>query len=134
MNNRVYRNSRQRSALYEYLCSTTSHPTAEEIYTVVKQEIPHLSFGTVYRNLGILEEQGKVRRLSMGTSFDRFDAITEAHYHFLCDRCGRVYDLPMPVDRSMEIKVEEITGHTVNKHEQTFHGVCASCKARNPGE
>lgn len=128
MNTKIYRKSRQRTALYDYLCSVKSHPTAEEIYQVVKREIPHLSFGTVYRNLGILEEQGKVRRLSMGNTFDRFDATVEPHYHFTCDRCKKVYDLPLPVDSNIDRAVENLTGHLVREHKLDFHGVCAACR------
>jgi Fur family transcriptional regulator, peroxide stress response regulator len=135
MNKTPYRASRQRNALYEFLCSTKAHPTAQEIYEVMRPDFPNLSFGTVYRNLGILEDQGLVRRLGRGSTFDRFDAAVQAHYHFVCDRCLRIYDLPLPVDSALEAKVEELTGHSVREHELDFHGICASCKEKsaNPG-
>ncbi len=130
MNKAAYRNSRQRNALYDYLVSTDLHPTAQEIYEALRPDFPQLSFGTVYRNLGILEEQRLVRRLGRGSTFDRFDATVKSHYHFVCDRCERIYDLPIPVDNALEKKVEESTGHTVREHELDFHGICQSCKNR----
>lgn len=130
MNNKTYRKSKQRTALYDYLAQTTSHPTAQEIYEAMRPDFPNLSFGTVYRNLGILEEQGMVRRLGRGSTFDRFDATVAPHYHFLCDRCGRVFDLPIAVDEELELRVEKATGHSVREHELDFHGLCAECKKK----
>jgi len=128
MNKALYRNSKQRNALYQYLLSTDTHPTAQELYEALRPDFPNLSFGTVYRNLGILEQQGMVRRLGRGSTFDRFDATVEPHYHFICDKCGRIYDLPLNVDLSLEEKVAQATGHTVTAHELDFHGICVHCK------
>jgi Fur family peroxide stress response transcriptional regulator len=125
-----YRKSKQREAIYEYLKRNDSHPTAQTIYEAIRDEFPSLSLGTVYRNLNILEEQGYVRKLHYGSTFDRFDADTDEHYHFNCRLCGRVYDLPLRQHDHLEEKAEEISGHKVEDHAIDFYGVCAQCRGK----
>ncbi len=122
-----YRKSRQRDKVYQYLSSDDSHPTAQQIYNALKEEFPSLSIGTVYRNLNILEEQGKVRKLQYGSTFDRFDADTEEHYHFICRSCGRVYDLELEPQDHLEQRAAEIGGHKVEEHAIDFYGICSKC-------
>ena len=54
--------SKQREAILAYLHSTTEHPTAETIYTNLKQENAKLSLGTVYRNLNLLAASGEIQK------------------------------------------------------------------------
>ena len=122
-----YRKSKQRDVLYEYLQSDDSHPTAQQIYNALKEEFPSLSIGTVYRNLNILEEQGKVRKLQYGSTFDRFDADTEEHYHFICRLCGGVFDLELESQEHLEQQAAEIGGHKVEDHAIDFYGICSEC-------
>jgi Fur family peroxide stress response transcriptional regulator len=122
------RKSKQRERILEYLRSNNSHPTAQRIYEDLLPEFPSLSLGTVYRNLNILAEQGQIRKLQYGSTFDRFDAVTGSHYHFVCRRCGRVYDLPLEHDPELEQRAAAETEHQVEDHRVDFFGVCAQCK------
>lgn len=85
--------SRQREAVLRALCSTTSHPTATWIYEQVRQEIPNISLGTVYRNLSGLCEDGRIRKLSFGDASDHFDGDITVHSHFYCETCGEITDV-----------------------------------------
>jgi Fur family peroxide stress response transcriptional regulator len=123
-----YRRSKQREAIFEYLRSNDAHPTAHDIYEAVRREFPALSLGTVYRNLNILEEQGKVRKLTYGSTFDRYDADVQEHYHFICRSCGRVYDLHLDPQYELNRKAEEISDHAVEDHTVDFYGLCSSCR------
>ena len=67
------RNSRQRMLVYDAVKASHEHPNAEEVYQVVKQRLPDISLGTVYRNLNLLEEMGQLRRIHTGIGGDRFD-------------------------------------------------------------
>ena len=62
--------SRQRESIKEYLASTTSHPTADAVYLHVREEFPHISLGTVYRNLNLLADMGEIQRFSSGDGSD----------------------------------------------------------------
>jgi Fur family peroxide stress response transcriptional regulator len=89
-----------------------------------------LSLGTVYRNLALLVRQGHVRRLDFGSSFDMFDARTAPHHHFVCEKCGAVSDVDLPVDNSLTRKLQRATGLAVDRHEIWLYGLCEKCKPR----
>ncbi len=93
-----YRRSRQRERILELLQATGAHPTADWLYGRLRREFPRLSMGTVYRNIGILIEQGRLSRIAFGSTFDRLDANLQPHYHFLCERCDAIIDLDLPVE------------------------------------
>ena len=78
-----------------FLMGRKDHPTADVIYSNLKQQDPNLSLGTVYRNLTLLSDMGEILRLRVGDGVDHFDADTSEHYHFVCTECGSVIDLDM---------------------------------------
>ncbi|MFA6505993.1 MAG: transcriptional repressor [Treponemataceae bacterium] len=122
-----YKRSRQRERILDTLRGTNTHPTATWVYDELKREFPDLSLGTVYRNLGILRDQGLVRVLQAGSTFDRFDADTGPHYHFICQDCGRVSDVPMPALGDLEARAAKAVGGTISGHRIDFYGTCADC-------
>ncbi len=128
-----YKRSRQRERVLEVLKSTGSHPTATWIYDRLKEEFPGLSPGTVYRNLNILVEQGLARKIDFGSTFDRYDANTDPHYHFICERCGSIIDLEMPVDEELNRNVEKLSHHKANRHRIEFYGFCETCTKEMSG-
>ena len=85
------RYSRQRELIYEAVKGSGQHPTAEMVYRWLKPANPSLSLGTVYRNLNLLTEEGRIVRMAFPV--ERYDADTSLHTHFRCDRCGGVFDL-----------------------------------------
>jgi Fur family transcriptional regulator, peroxide stress response regulator len=121
------RRSRQRDRILEILRDTKSHPTAEWVYARMRRESPHVSMGTVYRNLGQLVEHGLVRRMAFGSSFDRYEANVVSHHHFVCDRCGAVVDLEVPVDDALTRKLSQAAGVRAERHEIRLYGTCAAC-------
>jgi len=127
----VYRKSKQREYILEYLKSTDSHPTAQMIYDGIRAKFPRLSLGTVYRNLNILVEQGKINRLQYGSTFDRYDADIYEHYHFICEQCGKVYDMLLEPKDDLEKLAEGKSGHKVNGHKIDFFGICEKCRKKN---
>ncbi|MGQ0627324.1 MAG: Fur family transcriptional regulator [Phycisphaerales bacterium] len=85
----------QREAIYRALAATKSHPTAEELFSTVRERCGGLSLATVYNTLDALARRGLCRRIadpSGGTSA-RFDADTSAHVHFVADD-GAIRDVP----------------------------------------
>ena len=84
----------QRIAIMKYLMEHRTHPTVDEIYTALSPTIPTLSKTTVYNTLKILSEQGAAQTLTIDERNTCYDADTTPHSHFLCKRCGRIYDLP----------------------------------------
>lgn len=125
---RQTRKSRQRDRILEVLRLTTRHPTAKWIYDKVRRTSPDLSLGTVYRNLGMLVQQGLVNKLDFGSSYDRFEARTLPHHHFICEQCGSVFDLDLPIDEVLIRKLRSATGLQASRHEIRFYGVCQKCR------
>ena len=87
------RYSHQRERIYEYLLASIEHPSAEMVYEALRPEIRGLSLGTVYRNLKLLEDLGKVRRVTTHQGSERYDAICGDHIHFICHSCGTIRDI-----------------------------------------
>jgi Fur family peroxide stress response transcriptional regulator len=125
MNRRV---TRQREAILKILSNTISHPTADQIYDEVRKEIPNISKGTVYRNLQVLREDGFISELNLNGTQSRFEVKQESHYHFRCEKCGRVFDLDEPVDRELDEKISKQTGFRVSHHQTEFRGLCKDCQ------
>lgn len=120
--------SHQRENIIKYLQSTVDHPTADEVYQHIREIIPNISLGTVYRNLNQLAAAGRILRISCDGRTDHFDACTTPHYHFLCKSCGRVSDLDMcPMDDIIN-KARHSTDFTIDDISIIFSGTCKSCK------
>jgi Fur family peroxide stress response transcriptional regulator len=122
------RRSRQRNRIFEILEKSKNHPAANWIYDRLRKEFPDLSMGTVYRNLGVLVEQGLVNRIDFGSTFDRYEARILPHYHFICESCGSVTDLEVPVDETLTKKLRKATGLRATRHEIRLYGTCRTCE------
>lgn len=118
----------QREIILEELRSVTSHPTADELYEMVRRRLPRISLATVYRNLEWLAENGIVQKIEVGGRQKRFDGTTAEHYHIRCLKCGKVDDVVMVPLESLENQLEQSTGYTILGHRIEFHGLCPTCK------
>ena len=119
--------SHQREAIIKYLESTTNHPTADEVYQHMREIIPNISLGTVYRNLSQMAASGRILRLTADGKTDHFDACTSTHYHFMCKSCGCVRDIPIaPLDSLVE-DAKKVSEHVVEDVSIMFSGTCKDC-------
>ncbi len=121
------RTSKQRDAVLKDLCERYDHPTAEQVYLSVKKSIPSISLATVYRNLRLLESEGKILKITTENG-DRFDGHTHEHYHFTCTNCKNVLDLELGDNVKINLLPKDFAG-TISGHELMFFGKCPTCKA-----
>ena len=121
------RMTQQRKTILEILNKTKGHPSADEVYEMVKQRIPRISLGTVYRNLEVLAELGMIQVLELSGSLKRFDWDTNKHYHIRCIRCDRVENAPIAPMRQIENKLYESTVFEIIGHNLEFTGLCPRC-------
>ena len=122
---------KKRSAIYEYLCGTHSHPSAETVFTQLKPQIPDLSMGTVYRNLKLFCQQGQASVIATVDGVERFDANTQPHVHFICSHCNGVSDLmELEIPQSLVSQAAAQCGGTVSGCRLTFNGICEQCSQR----
>lgn len=124
------KHSRQRDCIKEFLMGRKDHPTADMVYAHVREEFPHISLGTVYRNLSLLSEIGEIRKISCNGP-DRFDANTMPHYHFTCNHCGCVEDLEFTKEPVFSDVTPVNFSGIIEQVNLDFNGICGSCKTSN---
>ncbi|OYP01655.1 Fur family peroxide stress response transcriptional regulator [Lachnotalea glycerini] len=123
--------SRQREAIKEFLLSRTDHPTADTVYTNIRQEFPNISLGTVYRNLSLLADIGEILKISTSEGGDRFDGNTMPHYHFICTKCNSVIDLDLKnMEHINELASVNFNGK-IEGHIAHFYGQCEKCISKH---
>ena len=127
-----FRITPQRQAILEELRRLTSHPTADEVHTLVRRRLLRVSLGTVYRNLEMLSDCGLIQKLEMGGGQRRFDGNTGDHYHVRCVRCGRVEDAPVKPMPAIDGALRKVSGYEVMGHRLEFIGVCPACRREGP--
>ena len=120
------RMTRQRKVILEELRKVKTHPSADEVYEMVRKRLPRISLGTVYRNLEILSESGDIQKLEPGCSLKRFDGDTSEHCHIRCVRCDRIADAPLP-DLKFDLEQVESSDFEITGHRLEFLGLCSEC-------
>jgi len=124
------RNTRQRREILRQLRNTKKHPTAQELYELVRRVVPNISLGTVYRNLQRLVAVGEIRALKAGGQ-TRFDGDTAPHAHVRCVQCGRVADAPAPQPTLQPPAGPEVEGFTIVGYQLEWLGICPQCAAND---
>lgn len=125
--------TRQRRLILEELSKVTSHPTADEVFRMVRERLPHVSLGTVYRNLEILAQAGVIRKLQVGGSQMRFDANATTHTHIRCSGCGRVDDALVEPGEGFAAAFRDVRGYDVRGFSLELVGLCPECRPRGAG-
>ena len=120
--------TRQRVAVYDYLGRVDHHPTADEVYLAVKQELPRVSLATVYKNLEALIECGLASKLTYGDGAARYDIRTDQHHHTRCLKCGKIRDLD-PDDSGETLRcIKPPAGFQVVDYRLELIGYCRDCQ------
>ncbi len=115
----------QRILIYNYLQTTKNHPTAEEIYQVVKAEYPSISIATVYKTLETLAEHDLIKKVNPMHDLARFDGDTTPHHHLICSECRKIVDIHD--ERLDALPVPSNNGFQVNGYRVLFEGICQEC-------
>jgi len=117
----------QRKTILNILRQTKSHPSADEIYELVRKQLPRISLGTVYRNLELLAKMGLIQKLELGGTIKRFDWNPNKHYHIRCLICGKVDDAPIAPLNKLEDELYGATVFSIIGHRLEFEGLCPIC-------
>ena len=119
---------KKRNAIYECLCQSKAHPSADMVHEMLQSTHPDISLATVYRNLARFKKQGLIMSLGTVDGVERFDANTDPHVHFICTNCDAVIDLPQlnPPEALCSAAADGVGG-TVSSCQLSFTGVCGSC-------
>ncbi len=127
LESRGQRYTEQRAAVYGYLDGKRTHPTADEVFTAVRAEIPDISLATVYKALEALVGCGLAVKLHCGDAAARYDGRTDPHSHAHCRICGAVVDVPGPMPAPEAGVLAAVAGFVVEGWRVELVGRCASC-------
>jgi Fur family transcriptional regulator, peroxide stress response regulator len=122
--------SKQKDIIYSIVASTMTHPTADWIYQGARRKMPRISLGTVYRNLKILTEEGRLLEITTRKGPSRYDANTTHHSHLRCLNCDRLEDLP---EREFQVvsHSRKIRKFMILETRVELIGLCPDCKNKS---
>jgi len=123
----IQRNTVQRQIVLDALKKLKTHPTIDEVYTVIHTDHPSISRMTVYRNLRQLAHNGFIRQVTLCDGMERYDDRTSQHYHFKCQDCGSIIDVDIEYLADINDAVQEKYVVQVDKHYVVFSGFCPMC-------
>lgn len=118
----------QRLAVYNYLLNTTSHPSADVIYTDIHVQYPTMSLATVYKALKTLVDVGLIQEINVGEGNFRYDGNSAPHPHLQCLSCGRVDDFKDLSLDNLNTLAEEHTDYRIVTNKVYFYGYCHNCQ------
>lgn len=120
--------SRQRELIKKAVLQNPVHPTAEEVYNMLRKDNPNISLGTVYRNLNKLSLNKIIQKIPVPNAADHFDGRMDTHFHIVCTECGKMNDIEFPgcygCDKFSKIE----TDYKINGFNFVFYGVCKDCQ------
>lgn len=126
--------SKQRALVHEIIKTSTSHPTAEQIYLQAKKRMPHIGKATVYRNLNVLVDNKVVRKITLPGGSDRYDWIVYEHDHAVCSSCGSIFDVFLDEDNeNLGIRGKLPEGFCAHESSVIISGICQECRRKNAG-
>lgn len=118
----------QRAAVFRFLATTDSHPTADEVFLAVRSEVPAVSLATVYKSLETLVGCGLAQKLTYGDGSARYDGRMDPHHHARCLRCSRIFDVlgHLPEEDISELR-DGTDGFRVTGYRLELTGYCSDC-------
>lgn len=119
------RNTIQRLAVFEAI-EALGHATSDELIKYLGKIHSDVSLATIYRNLSILIDDRQVKKLKLGNS-DIYETIKEKHYHFICNGCNKIIDIPINYINMKSIP-DDILDNTVIDYDLVLFGYCKECK------
>jgi Fe2+ or Zn2+ uptake regulation protein len=128
LHDRGQRATPQRLVIMRELRRHGRHCTADEVRSLVRDELPGTSTPTVYATLELLVELGLARRIDTGSGAALYDARTEPHQHMVCRQCGRIDDLDLELDTASLIDAAGAAGFRADGAELVISGRCAACR------
>jgi len=124
----------QRELILAELRRCGSHPTADELFELVKKKLPRISLATVYRNLEILSNAGLITKLETSGRQKRFDWDVIEHDHIFCIECHKVDNIQRLEKKNLKVSPQQGNGYKVVGCRVEFFGLCPACKKKRSKE
>lgn len=123
--------SKQRELILQTLQENMIHPTAEQLFKLVRQKDPTVSLATVYRNLNLLSENGTIKKINGLEEMSHFDHNLIPHHHFICKKCRKVFDIYQSFAIDTPEKCLQDEKFKIEECEIFFRGICQECQDNN---
>ena len=119
----------QRQVIYEAVVDSRGHPTPELIYEQVRQRIPSISLGTVYKNVKTFLDSGVLREVTLHHGSLRLESNMTPHHHLVCSSCKAIFDIEESAVEPVQIpKAGMPAGFAISQCRVEFIGVCSTCQ------
>ncbi len=119
----------QRLAMLRIIAKSEGHPSAEQIYELIKADFPTTSLATIYKTLSLLKDMGEVLELTFASVGSRYDGNKPyPHPHVICTKCGQILDPEFTAMAEISQEMERQTGYKLTHHQLTFFGLCPRCQ------
>ncbi len=116
----------QRLGVYDLLCNTNKHLTVDEIYRKMKDKFPAISLATIYTILELYGKKNLAREIRINFDKSCYDSRMDAHHHFYCKKCKKVFDVDIPL--CLTLQRSEVDGHVIQELQGYFYGICRECR------
>lgn len=116
--------TQQRLVVLRCVLEAQGHPDAEAIFAAVRDMDQVISRATVYNTLNLFEAKGMISSLDIDGHTHRFDRKTKPHGHFLCQRCGAIFNFKV----SGKALHAALPGFWITKRDVYFKGICPACQ------
>ena len=127
---RTKRNTLQREIVHQTILSMQGHVTADMVYEKIHAAHPSIARATVYRNLGMLEAEGRIMRIDVPGGADCFEVRVREHYHIRCARCGKLFDAKLRyMPNLVELEQAADSEFEICACNLMFVGYCPDCRA-----
>jgi Fur family peroxide stress response transcriptional regulator len=123
--------TRYRSVVLEMLRGAKAHPTAAEVFRIVRKRRPGVAYATIYNSLNWLERTGMIARVDFADEAARYDPIIERHDHLICNRCGALRDVTIKLSAHIVGHVARGVGFRVERYRTELYGLCGKCVRTN---
>ena len=119
--------TKQRQAVLQVIHESEDHMTANEVFENARRILPGISFATVYNSLRYLKQEGLIGEITFGTGASRYDRNLGRHDHAICNKCGKLVDLDLPVPAALVRQAADLSKFQADSIELILHGLCPDC-------
>ena len=117
-----------RLAVYNLLKSLGGHHSADELAQRLSARGAGLSRASVFNVLNDLSDAGLVMLSDAGPGRAYYEASDEWHHHFVCRKCGEIFDVPCATGKKPCLSPTlPGPGFHVDEAQVIFRGLCPAC-------
>ncbi len=126
-----FRLTPQRVELVRLIAVSEGHPSANQLYTKIKQQFPTMSHATVYKTLALLKEMDQVLEIDLRDDSHYDGNRPQPHPHLICMKCNKIIDGEVSLSQESLLELEQVSGYKILRPQITLYGLCPDCRKQN---